>query len=373
MRNFLRTEAAAGTMLLFTLPLTLLWANSSGTYETWWRSAFGPLDARHWVNDVLMTLFFFVVAAEVRREVTDGVFRHRRTAVTPIAAALGGMLVPAFIYWAMNAGSDVEKGWGIPMATDIAVALPFFLLAGNRTPRALKAFLLTLAVVDDIGAVVVIALFYADSLNVVAVASAAMLFVGVFLSKRVVPLSFVLFAGAWLVTYHSGIHPTIAGVFFAFLLDKKALQRVAPLLLSSTSYLVLPLFVLANAGIVISSTAVREALESPLALGVIVALLVGKPLGICLSTYLATLLGGRLPHGATPSGIVALSIFGGMGFTVSLFVTDLAFADGTRTQLAKTGILVASLCAGLFGICALRLHARFRTFGTSERSADNPH
>jgi NhaA family Na+:H+ antiporter len=362
MQSFLRSEAAAGALLLCMLPVALLWANASGTYETFWMTSFGPLDIRHWVNDALMALFFFAVALEVRRETSSGLLQHPRAAMTPVIAALGGMLVPAIIYFGINAGGDAAKGWGIPMATDIAMTLPFLILAGERVSPALKVFLLTLAVADDIGAVVVIGVFYARSLNVIALGIAVAVFAATFALQRKArpsPALLVLLAiTAWIAMYNSGIHATIAGVVFAFLLPLERVERFEPKLQSWTTYLILPTFALANAGVALSSHAVREAISSPVAIGVVLALVAGKPLGICLFTFLATRCGGHLPEGATPSGIVALSVLGGVGFTVSLFVTDLALVEHAAMQQAKAGILVASMCAGLLGIIALRVVTR---------------
>jgi NhaA family Na+:H+ antiporter len=408
LQDFLRAEAGAGLLLLAMVPLALLWANGpfSDSYESIWSTEIAlrwgshelSLDLRHWVNDGLMALFFFVVGLEIKRELIDGELQDRRKALTPALAALGGMLFPALIYVLVNIGGDGMSGWGIPMATDIAIVLGFLSLLGDRVPPSLKTFLLTLAIVDDIGAILVIALFYNEhSLDFAWLAGAGVLLVGYYLISNyrlrhpVVLVALALLA--WYATLESGVHATLVGVALALLTpgrpyedpqyvdaealvdmsDYEAASQTADTARASvssvewmqhifhpwSSYFVLPIFALANAGIVITSDSISDALGSPVALGVVLGLLIGKPLGICLFTAAGVrLLGSSLPDGIRFGHVVAGSVLAAIGFTVSLFISDLAFTDAGLVEEAKAGVLAASLVAGAAGYLALRLYLR---------------
>ena len=409
LQSFLDTEASGGALLLLAAVVALLWANSPwrGSYEALWattlRIDLGGLhvseDLRHWVSDGLMALFFFVVGLEIKREVTTGELRSPRSVALPAVAALGGMVVPAAIYLALNAGGEGADGWGIPMATDIAFAVGVLTLAARHAPSGLKPFLLTLAIVDDIGAILVIAIFYTADIDWAALGIAAgMVLITVALQRshvRLLPVYVALGAGVWLATFESGIHATIAGVVLGLLTPSAPFQRpdavsreahrvanetlddptppdadaaqwlrlaslsretVSPLarleslLHPWTSFVVVPLFALANAGVYLSGGTLREALTSPISLGVILGLVVGKAVGITGASWIATRTGvGALPAGVRWSQLAGAAIVAGIGFTVSLLVADLAFGPGPRLDVAKAGVLVASTLAGAAG------------------------
>ena len=407
-RTFLHTEAAGGVVLLVATVAALIWANSplSGSYETFWGTELsihaGPLhiaeDLRHWVNDALMAIFFFVVGLEIKRELVTGELNDARKASLPALAAVGGMVVPALLYIAFNRGTEAGHGWGIPMATDIAFAVGVLAVLGNRVPSGLKVFLLSLAIVDDIGAIVVIAVFYSSGINFafLGAAGGGLLLVLALRQARVfwTPIYVVVGAGVWIATLESGVHATIAGVALGLMApahpvdprgigdviegagelseetDAESLRRVTlqarevvsvaerlgHLLHPWTSYVVIPLFALANAGVVLSADRIGDAFSSRIALGIGAGLIVGKIVGITGMSWLAV----RLGLGRTPAGVGWRHIFGaaavaGIGFTVSLFIAGLAFDSAVQVDVAKIGILLASLTAGVIGYTVLRL------------------
>ena len=346
-----------------------------------------------------MAVFFFVVGMEIKRELVIGELRDRRAVALPAMAAFGGMLVPALIYLAFNSGGPGASGWGIPMATDIAFALGVVALLGSRVPSSIKVLLLTLAIVDDIGAIVVIAVFYSDDLRpafllaalAVTILLAAMHRVRVIYSPLLAIAGFVL----WLMVFESGVHATIAGVVMGLLTPATPLQtdleaeqvvdvlenrsdlraddvrQAATLIRNSvspcdrlidslhpwTSYLIVPLFALANAGIALSADAFSN--PSRVLVGVAVALVVGKPIGVLGFSWLAVRLGlGRLPEGATWGQIAGVATLAGIGFTVSLFITGLAFDDIAIQDDAKIGVLVASIVAAAAGALIFTIASR---------------
>jgi Na+/H+ antiporter NhaA len=411
LQEFLRTEAGSSTLLLAATVIALVWANSplSGAYEDLWGAKLSievagagiSEDLRHWVNDGLMVFFFYVVGLEIRRELALGELRDRREAAVPAIAALAGMVVPALLYLTLNAGGEGARGWGIVMATDIAFVLGALALLGPRCPSQVRVFLLTLAIVDDIGAITVIALFYSASIDLVALAVAAGVLLAIGLLRRIRvwrgPAYFVAGAALWVAMHESGVHPTIAGVLLGLLtavypprrqdVERAAtltrsfrqaptpeLARVAMLGVGGavspnerlqealhpwTSYVIVPLFALANAGVALDGDALGRALGSPITLGVLLGLVVGKGLGISLASLGAVRLGlGELPRGVGRGQLVGASALAGIGFTVSLFVTDLAFDDPVRQEEAKVGVLGASLVAALLGWALFRAAAR---------------
>ena len=414
LQAFLSTATAGATLLLAAAAGALLWANSPwrDTYHQLWTTdlvaAFGSwsisMDLRHWVNDGLMALFFLVVGLEIKRELLSGELRDRRLAALPAIAALGGMVVPALLYLILTAAGEGAHGWGIPMATDIAFALGVLTLAARRAPSNLKPFLLTLAIVDDIGAILVIALVYSGGLAWGWLGAAALVALSIVVLRRIhvraqvvyVVLGVVL----WLCTFESGMHPTIAGVVMGLLTPAAPFQRphavsaeavrtaddthddpdppdadapqwlrlaslsreaVSPLarvehvLWPWTSFVIVPVFALANAGITLSGTTTRAAASSAVTLGVVVGLVAGKTIGISAASWLAVRWGlGRLPTGMRWSHLVGTAAVAGIGFTVSLFVADLAFEDAALVAQAKVGILLASVVAGGLGYLILR-------------------
>jgi NhaA family Na+:H+ antiporter len=367
LRRFVALEAAGGIVLLAAVVVALAWASSpwSAGYADLWATDLGPADLRHWVDDGLMTLFFFVIGLEVRRELADGRLSTLRAAVVPAVGALGGMVVPALLYLAFNAGGTGARGWGIPMATDVAFALGVLALLGDRVPPGLGALLLGLAVVDDIGAIVVIAVVYSDGLSAGWGALALAGLVGVVVLRRVgvrpiaayVPLGLLV----WWATWQSGVHATIAGVALGLLTPARPLagepadapsvaQRLQDRLHPWTTFLVVPVFALAGAGVPLSASALGDAASSPVALGVGVGLVVGKLVGVAGAIALAVRFGrARLPDGVGAGHVVGLGAVAGIGFTVSLFVTGLAFDATALVDVAKVGILGGSIVAAALG------------------------
>ena len=410
-QEFLRTEAGSASLLLAATIIALVWANSPlrDAYEDLWSARMTisvagaeiSEDLRHWVNDGLMVFFFFVVGLEIRREVAMGELTDRARAMVPALAAVGGMVVPALLYVAINAGGEGARGWGIVMATDIAFVLGLLALLGPAYPGPLRVFLLTLAIVDDIGAIVIIAIFYSEDIQLVALAAAAVLVPLVFLINRVRiwrgPAYFVAGLALWVAMHESGIHPTIAGVILgvatavfppnrgdverAARLNRSFRQAPTPSLARAatlsvtdavspnerlqeamhpwTSYVIVPLFALANAGVVIDGDTLSAATTSAVTIGVIVGLVAGKLIGITLATAAAVRFGGgTLPESIGRTQVTGGAALAGIGFTVSLFVTDLAFTDPELRDQAKVGVLIASLLAALVATALFRFAAR---------------
>lgn len=408
LQSFLAVEAAGGILLVVATVVALVWANSpwDAAYETVFHThlqiSLGSYtfdeSAVHVINDALMALFFFVVGLEIKQEWVAGELRDRRAAALPAVAAVGGMVVPALIYLALNAGGAGAKGWGIPMATDIAFALGVVAVLGSRVPQPLKVFLLTLAIVDDIGAIVVIAAFYSDGISwgwlAIAAGIVGLVVVGQRVKVRYHAIYVVLGLLLWLAVFESGVHATIAGVVMGLLtpaipflpaLEAEAIvdelegrdelsatdvhrvsvlisesvpltERLVELLHPWTSYVIVPLFALANAGIVLNGDMFGK--ETPVLLGVVLGLVVGKTVGISGFSWLAVRFGlGSLPDGVRFPQLVGAAVLAGIGFTVSLFVTGLAFGEGPLAGPAKVGILIASLLAAVGGSLVLALTA----------------
>lgn len=380
LRELLRSSSTSAVLMLVAAMVALGWANSgaAASYDSFWSTPLGPslgphgvLTLQEWVTDGAMTLFFLLVALEIKRELTTGELRDRRTALLPALAAVGGMVVPAVIYLALNVGGPGEHGWGIPMATDVAFAVAVVAAAGDRIPNSAKVFLLALAIVDDLGAIVVIAVFYTEDLAPLwLLAAAATVAVAVLLRRAGVrtTIAYVLLGAAcWYALLRAGVHPTMAGVAFGLLTPARpyadqpddassAVERSEYLLTPWVYLLIVPVFALANAGVAIPSDAVGALLHDRVALGVLLGLLLGKPLGITAAVWLALRFRwGTLPADTTTRHVLGLSLCAGIGFTVALFVTELAFADDTLVNAAKLGILAASVLAAILGYLALRL------------------
>jgi NhaA family Na+:H+ antiporter len=377
--EFVNIEALSGIVLLAAAFAALVWANvDPASYEDVWHhlltigvgDASITLDLQHWVNDGLMTIFFFVVGLEIKREVIDGELRDRKTASLPALAALGGMLVPALLYLSLNAGGVGSRGWGIPMATDIAFAIGLLALLGPRVPSGLKLFLLTLAIVDDIGAIIVIALFYSSGVSAGWLAAGAAAVVGIVVLRRIgigSPWLYVI-PGVilWICFEESGVHATIAGVALGLLTPGARGAAIGPLerlehgLHPWSSFVVVPLFALANAGVLLTSESIDAAVSGTIAWGIVLGLVVGKVVGIAGFTALGLRLRlGRLPSGMQARDVMGVGAVAGIGFTVSLFIADLSFR-GVRLDEAKVGILGASLLAGTVGAILVRVSTRSR-------------
>jgi NhaA family Na+:H+ antiporter len=418
--DFLHTEVAGALALIVATVVALVLANSPlyAAYDNFWHIQAGidigswrfSESLVHWVNDLLMAFFFFVVGLEIKREVLVGELSEKRKAVLPILAAAGGMAVPALIFLALNAGGVGSHGWGVPMATDIAFAIGVMALLGDRVPPGLKVFLVALAIADDIGAIVVIALFYSSGISLAWLGAAAVLLaVLVLFNRRGIDSTgpYLAVGGLlWFAVLMSGIHSTIAGVLIAFTIPVVAkvdplkfvadtrgrlarieaadvpgshvlendrqqlcareirrearhtaapLQRLEFALHPYTTFVVLPLFALSNAGVRFVGGDFAAAISTPIALGVLLGLVIGKPVGITLMSFLAVKLRvADLPAGVGWPQLVGAGILGGIGFTMSLFVASLAFRGTEQIAEAKMAILLASLVAGVAGFLVLR-------------------
>ncbi len=360
--------------------IALAWANSPWwhSYEQLWALPLGfsapsymlsaPL--HQWINDGLMAVFFFLVGLEIKREMLVGELASVRLAALPVAAAVGGMIVPALLYVALNAGGPGARGWGIPMATDIAFAIGVLSLLGTRVSPALKVFLTALAIVDDIGAVLVIAIFYSAGIAWDALAAGGALLLLSVLANRlgVRHLGVYLLVGVllWGCFLASGVHATVAGVLLAMTIPSDAAQegrsplhRLERGLHVPVAFVIMPLFALSNAGVRLAESLPFAADGALVAGGIVLGLVLGKPLGITLASWLAVRAGAAsLPAGAGWAGVRGVSWLGGIGFTMSLFIANLAFEGGPLLNAAKLGILAASLIAGIAGWLLLRRPVR---------------
>ncbi len=402
LRDFIATETSGAALLALGAVAALVWANSpwSGSYHALWDSRAGftvaghtlELDLRHWINDGLMAIFFLVVGLEIKRELTSGHLSTRRAALLPGAAALGGMVVPALLYLAI-AGGTAPRGWAIPMATDIALAVGVLAVVGSRVPSSLRAFLLGLAIVDDIGAIAVIAVVYSTGVSLAWLAAAVVGLAATLGVRRAgvhaTGAYWLVGAFVWFSLHEAGIHPTIAGVAMGLLApstpryapelidadelgdvgDLEAARTTSELARGSvsvvewlqhvlhpwTSFLIVPVFALANTGVEISTTGLRHAVGSPITWGVLVGLLAGKPLGVVLATRLAVRSGmAEPPADARPGQVLGIGLTAGIGFTVATFITELALTDPVERSNAKLAILVASVLAAGLSILTLR-------------------
>lgn len=417
-QEFFEQEAASGILLILATIVALIWANSpwSAAYNSLWHTnltfSFGDFaiskDILHWINDGLMAVFFFVVGLEIKREVLVGELSSPRQAILPIVAAIGGMALPAGLYMLFNLGKPAQAGWGIPMATDIAFALGVLSLLGKRVPLSLKIFLTAVAIVDDLGAVLVIAVFYTSEIAWISFLIGLLFLVVLIVINRLgvrSPLVYALLGiGMWIAFLKSGVHATIAGVLLAmtipvrtrinteefithvsYFLDdfrkhgkpgesvltnkhqraaimsievaaehaQTPLQRLEHLLHPWVSYFIMPVFAFANAGVTITGN-IFSILLQPVSLGIMVGLVFGKQIGVFLAGFLAVKLKwADLPSGMNWIRLYGLSWLAGIGFTMSLFIAGLAFGNSELLSSAKTGILFASLVAGIIGAVIL--------------------
>ncbi|MEN8174762.1 MAG: Na+/H+ antiporter NhaA [Pseudomonadota bacterium] len=419
--EFIHRQTTTGVLLMACAVIALGIANSPlleaydkllhlkmGVFSGEWRIEH---TLHHWINDGLMTIFFFVVGLEIKREILTGDLSSVKNATLPVIAAIGGMVVPALVYWLINSEGLAARGWGIPMATDIAFAVGVMALLGDRVPKSLLTFLVALAIVDDLGAVTVIALFYTETIDTAYLGAALGITVLMYMLNLVgirksLPY-FLLAILLWIAMEGSGVHATIAGIFAAWtipayaryrphdfsaevrqILDRfdehdqegvplvnnpkqtglawkmgqvydqgiSPLQRLETSLHIPSTYLVIPAFALANAAIPLDASSVAGALSDPVAIGIVAGLVIGKLIGIAGSVLLARKLGlGELPKGVVPAHMVGAGLLAGIGFTMSIFISELAFQwDGETVVVAKMGILFASLVAGLGGYLWLR-------------------
>lgn len=436
-RKVFGNQSTAGIMLFVAVVVAMVWANSPWheSYHHLWESefeigfrAFGlkpvSLSLHHWINDGLMAIFFFVVGLEIKREIMSGELSTPKKAIMPIAAAIGGMIVPALIYFAFNSSGEAASGWGIPMATDIAFTLGVISLMGNRVPVSVKIFLTALAIVDDLGAVLVIAFFYTSDISLIhlfygAIIMGVLLLGNTFGIRRASFYGILGIVGLWLAFFSSGVHATLAGVLLAFAIPARTrvnetlfvrkmdmltrrfkaidpndnnflreeqlheltkmqqliqyaetpLQQVEHALHPIVNYFIMPLFALANAGLVLEANFLAVLLH-PISIGVGLGLLLGKFIGIVGFSKLMQLIGlAELPKGATWPHMYGAGMLAGIGFTMSLFISELAFKDPQMILHAKAAILVASTLAGLFGFIILRYFAEPADASQSGRSS----
>ncbi len=368
-KNFVRAEQVSGLLLLACVVFSLVVSNSAlGTgYLRFWHTPLGFLTLEQWINDALMAVFFLLIGLELERELYVGELADLKNALLPILAAIGGMLVPALLHFSLNGGSATQSGFGIPMATDIAFALGVLALLGKRVPAALKVFVVAFAVIDDLGAILVIASFYTAKLALPYLLAALgvwalLLVLNRFL--RVQSLALYLLGGAllWGLMLKSGLHATIAGVMLAFAVpfsaqddEKSPSHKLEHGLHKPVAFFILPLFALANTGVVLDAHWAQSLLDAN-SLGILAGLVLGKPLGVVLFCWAACATGlCRLPESLTWSHIIGAGLLGGIGFTMSIFITNLAFADAAPAlNASKIAILLASLLAGLLGFLWLK-------------------
>lgn len=406
-REFLATEAGGAVLLVVAATIALIWANSPGAdaYHDLWETTatVGVGDAalsmtlHHWINDAAMAVFFAVVGLEINREFTSGELRDRRTVAVPALAALGGLALPAVIYLLFNRSGPASDGWGIAMSTDTAFVVGILALFGPRCPDRLRLFLLTLAIVDDIGAISVVAVFYTEQLDVGWLGIAGGILLAIWLMRWMgvwqLPPYVIAAIILWVAVYSSGVHGTLAGVLVGLLLPSAPPRReqmdavpiyvralredstaaratlavsaakatVAPSerlqhsLHPVSSYMIVPIFGLANAGVHLDGHTLSEALSSTVTIGVAIALLLGNAVGITAAAVLAIRTGfGVLPGGVRYGHLVGAAMLAGIGFTISLFITELAFAEETLVEQAKIGILAGSFLSAVLGTLVLR-------------------
>lgn len=418
-QQFLHKEASGGILLIIATVIALIWANSpfAESYHHLWHTYVSinigntglNYSLHHWINDGLMVIFFFVVGLEIKRELLVGELSSAKKAALPIAAALGGMIFPALIYIIFNFGSEGSTGWGIPMATDIAFVVGILALLGNRVPLSLKIFILALAIVDDIGAVLVIAIFYTSDISLISLAIAVVLLVVLIVMNRIGVRNLLIYTivgvALWLAFLKSGVHATVAGVLLAFTIPASSrintkkftdetnqlvkdfdsagdhgenvltnserlsivdeienncekiltpLQRFEHSLHPWVSFLIMPVFALANAGVTIGS-GLTTAITHSVSIGIILGLFLGKQIGIFLFSFAAVKLKiASVPEGVSWKKIYSAAILAGIGFTMSLFIANLAFGNPELLDTAKVGILSGSLLSGIIGFIILK-------------------
>ena len=369
--RFFESEKSGGILLIACTALSLVLANSplGLEYLGFWRLNAGGLSLEHWVNDALMAVFFLLIGLELERELYVGELSDFKNALLPIVAAVGGMLAPALIHFSFNGGTPTQAGFGIPMATDIAFALGVLAILGKRIPAPVKVFVVAFAVIDDLGAIVIIAAFYTAQLSfwyLVGALSVWVLLIVLNRIFRVMSLVPYLLGGAmmWILMFNSGVHATIAGVMLAFAIpftakdddEQSPSHRLEHFLHKPVAFIILPIFALANTGVVVGTDWMQD-IASANSVGIVAGLVAGKPLGVTLLCFAAVASGiCRLPPGVGWSHMIGAGILGGIGFTMSIFIANLAFAADPETiNGSKMAILLASLTAGMAGFLWLRL------------------
>ena len=372
--RFFNSEKLSGILLIICTIVAIMMANSpvKNNYLSLWHAQFFGMSLEHWINDGLMAIFFLLIGLELRREIYIGELSNIKNALLPICAAIGGMLVPALIHFSLNQATPTQNGIFIPMATDIAFALGVLTILGNRIPASLKVFVVAFAVIDDLGAILIIAAFYTAKLSVWYLIVAFVVWALLMLLNRffrVMTLLPYLIGGVlmWILMLKSGIHATASGVMLAFVIpfSEKDDDQASPsyklenLLHKPVAFIILPIFALVNTGITLSGDWMHD-LSSLNSLGITMGLILGKPLGITLFCFMVVAIGVcRLPSDLKWGHIIGAGILGGIGFTMSIFITNLAFTEDPATiNAAKVSILIASLTAGILGFLWLRITQR---------------
>lgn len=369
LREFLKDSRAVGIVLIICTVVSLLLSNTAyfgNAYTGFWErtvpSAAGglhfPHSVLHWINDGLMVLFFFLVGMEIKRELTIGELSSPRKAMLPVLAALGGMLCPALLFTLFNGNTPYHHGWGIPMATDIAFSLGILSLLGNRVPLPLKIFLMALAIIDDLGAIVTIAVFYTSELHIVyllaALALLAILVLLNLLKVKRLPFYFIPGILLWYCIFNSGIHATIAGVLLAFCMPLSSIGALEHRLHDPVNFMIMPLFALANTAIVFPENT-AAVFDSTITWGIVCGLILGKPAGILLFSWLSTRLKiAALPSHATWKQVMGIGLIAGIGFTMSIFIATLAYGEEELQVISKIAIMAASLASGIAGYFYIR-------------------
>ena len=362
LKEFFNDSRAGGVLLLTCTAASLLIANLPAfqdSYTGFWHKDISvsfinlPENPLTWVNDILMAFFFFFVGMEIKRELTIGELSSVKKSLLPIVAALGGMIFPALFFWLFNGNTAYKHGWGIPMATDIAFSLAVLSLLGKKVPVQLKIFLAALAIIDDLGAVLTIAIFYSSSLNFLYLGGALLSFLMVIGLNKIKPKYTVLYLipaiFMWYCLFNSGIHATIAGVVMAFSMPLDKLAKVEHLLHKPVNFFIMPLFALANTAIILPSS-LSGVFDSTIALGIICGLVIGKPLGIFLFSYVASKLGiASMPSSATYKQLLGVGLLGGIGFTMSIFTSSLAFQAPELLVISKIAVITGSIGSSVAG------------------------
>ena len=364
-QQFFDSEKSSGILLIICTLISLVLTNSAfgSQYLNFWQLNIGGLSLAHWINDALMAIFFLLIGLELERELYSGELSNFKNALLPIFAAFGGIVLPALIHYSLNADTPTQAGIGIPMATDIAFALGVLAILGNRIPPSLKVFIVAFAVIDDLSAILIIAIFYTAQLSIWYFAGAISVFLLLIILNRffrIIALAPYLLGGAlmWFFMLKSGVHATLAGVMLAFAIPysskdndlESPSHRLEHMLHKPVAFVILPIFALANTSVVISADWMQN-LISTNSIGIMAGLLIGKPLGVTVLCFLAVISGlCRLPSDLNWRHIFGAGILGGIGFTMSIFITNLAFTGNIETiNASKTAILLASLSAGLIG------------------------
>ncbi len=380
----LKDEAISGKLILGATLLALVIANTAlkSSYDAFWHMHFTiglgdwtlSKDFQHWLDEGLMAIFFLVVGLELKREIVQGELRKFKTAILPFAAAVGGMVVPALIYMSLNAGNDSFSGWAIPMATDIAFAIGILAFIGKGIPASIRLFLLTLAIVDDIGAVIIVAVFYSSGINIWMLLLASLVAIGVLVlqKKKLLSMTSFVIAGIviWLAINASGVHASIAGAMIGLLAptvirgrSKESItERLERFTIPVSTLTVVPLFAFANTGIALTLSSFENDRALAIAGGIIIGLVVGKVVGIVGASWLMVRFRfAELPPASNWNHVIGVGLLAGIGFTVSIFVTELAFTHQAYTDISKISIFAASLINGCLGLWTLKYWPKNKT------------